>query len=136
MHNIVICGQSIFLLALESALLEVSSSKVTRLHSHLPSVIEHITALHPLVVFIERADEQKDLAWTLLSQEIPLVEIDIKTGRSTLLTGRTISLLDQRDFDALIAQLTAVASEADYASPFADYASPFADCASSFVEEA
>ncbi len=89
-HRIVICGESIFLMAIEARLADVPGIDVARLDPHLPTVADRIVALEPDVVVIERDQGHGDLALALLSQGLPLLELDSQQGQATLLTGARV----------------------------------------------
>ncbi len=89
-HRIVICGESIFLMAIEASLVDVPGIDVVRLDPHLPAVADRIVALEPDVVVIERDQGHGDLALALLSQGLTLLELDSQQGQATLLTGARV----------------------------------------------
>ncbi len=106
LHSIVICGHSIFAHALESALMQVGTVEVIRLHPHLPAIVERIVSLHPTLVLVECGDTYNDLAMSLLIQGVPLVSLEVEAGQGTLLTGRPVALASRSDLDLLLGQLT------------------------------
>ena len=53
-QRVVICGQSIFLLAIEAGLAALPEVEVSRFDSRLPAVADRIAALEPDVVVVER----------------------------------------------------------------------------------
>ncbi len=89
-HRIVICGESIFLMAIEASLVDVPGIDVVRLDPHFPAVADRIVALEPDVVVIERDQGHGDLALALLNQGLPLLELDSQHNQATLLTGARV----------------------------------------------
>lgn len=115
-HCIVICGQSIFALALEAALTHnptppTSEIAVVRVHPHLPDVAERIAGLHPSLVLLENCGNHQALTLTLLKQCIPLVALDLESGQGILMTGQPVAVSHHLDFDRLLGYLHATSNE-------------------------
>jgi hypothetical protein len=104
-YRIVVCGQSIFAHALEAALKEDAAVDVIRLHPHLPAIVERITEFRPTVVLLENSAEHSALVLALLEHDIPLVQLDVESGASRLLTGRALPLASDPDVDRLLEQI-------------------------------
>ncbi len=103
--RIIICGRSIFAMVVETSLAELPDLHVTRLDPHLPEALERITDLTPDVVLIERGSGQGDLALTLLSLGIPLIELDGKEKRALALTGYQVPTAGIDDLTRMIEQV-------------------------------
>ena len=54
MQHVVICGQSIFLLAIEAGLAALPEVDVARFNPHVPAVADRIATREPDVVVVER----------------------------------------------------------------------------------
>jgi ABC-type Fe3+-hydroxamate transport system substrate-binding protein len=94
MSRIVICGQSIFAMAIEASLATLPEVEVIRLHAYLPTLIERITTLQPDIVVIEHNQSRSDLALVLLSRGLPLVVLDSKQNQGLLITGHAFPVSD------------------------------------------
>lgn len=79
----VICGDSIYMLAIESGLSAVTGGDVIRIHPNLPNITDRIKALEPRAVIIERTGKNSQIAMNLLEQGIPVVVLD-EAQRSVL----------------------------------------------------
>ena len=108
---IVICGRSIFAMVVEMSLVELPGLNVTRLDPHLPGALERITALKPDVVLIERGSGQGDLALTLLSLGIPLIELDGERKRAMALTGQQLPAAGSDDLARTIEQVVSLTQD-------------------------
>ncbi len=86
-HRTVICGDSIYMLAIESALSGITDGDVERLSPYLPNTLERIKALEPLVVIIERTGKTSELALEILAQSIPLIILD-ESRRTIMVLNR------------------------------------------------
>jgi hypothetical protein len=102
--RVVICGQSIFALAMEAALVSKSGPgpEIVRVHPHLPAIIERIAALQPAVVLLESCGDHAALALALLRRAIPLVALYLDTGQGVLMTGQPVTFAHRPDLDRLI----------------------------------
>jgi hypothetical protein len=92
--RIVICGQSVFVMAIEAGLAALPDVEVIRLHAYLPTLIERINALQPDMVVIEHDQNRSDLALALLSRGLPLIVLDGEQTQGLLITGRTFPVSD------------------------------------------
>lgn len=101
-YRIVLCGRSIFLHTIESVLVEHPAVEVLRLSPHLPSIVERITIWRPDIVLIERGAKNSELALALLSQGVPLVEMEAAGDRGTFLMGHDIPLASLDDLIQLL----------------------------------
>lgn len=92
--RIVICGQSIFIMAIEAGLAQLTELEVVRLNPHLPAVLERISTLQPDLVLIEHYQGYGDLALDILNRGLPLVILNGQKEQGILLTGRAVSASD------------------------------------------
>jgi hypothetical protein len=83
-RRIVICGNSIYMLAIESGIAAISEGDVVRIDPGLPNTIERISVLDPHVVIIEQDRKNNQLALEVLSKSIPLIVLD-ESRRSMIL---------------------------------------------------
>ena len=75
-RRIVICGASIYMLAIESGLSEMAVGDVVCVDPHLPNTVERICLLEPHAVIMERNGKSNQLALEILCQSIPLIVLD------------------------------------------------------------
>jgi hypothetical protein len=73
---IVICGESIYMLAIESGLSMMAGGNTILIKPSSPNPIENIRELDPHVVIMERSRKTNSLALELLYQSIPLLILD------------------------------------------------------------
>ncbi len=92
--RVVICGQSIFVLAVESSLTTLPNVEVIRLHAHLPALLERIFTLQPNVVVLEQKQSRSNLALALLGLGLPVITLDSEQMQGTLITGRSFPVSD------------------------------------------
>jgi hypothetical protein len=100
-RRIVICGGSIYMLAIETGLTEVVEQDVVRVNPNLPNTLEHINLLDPNVVIIERNRKNNPLAHELLQQGFTLIVLD-EAQRAITVLGR------ERSSRSEISELTCV----------------------------
>ncbi len=86
-RRIVICGASIYMLAIESGLSAMAEGDVVRINPNLPNPLERISLLEPHVVIIEPNGKNNELALEILCQSIPLIVLD-EARRSIMTLGR------------------------------------------------
>jgi ABC-type Fe3+-hydroxamate transport system substrate-binding protein len=108
MQHVVICGQSIFLLAIEAGLAALPEVEVVRVDSHLPGVVDRIAALEPDVVVVERAGGEAELALELLGRGLPVMEIDAAEGTLTILHGHRVPARGAEDLAHAVSSIAAV----------------------------
>lgn len=100
-RRIVVCGASIYMLAIESGLSAMSEVEVVRINPYLPNTVERIGALEPNVVIIELNGNNNELVLENLSQSTPLIVLDE--------ARRSIKVLTREHFPkAEISELTSV----------------------------
>jgi hypothetical protein len=85
--RIVICGASIYMLAIESGLSAMAELDVVRINPYLPNTVERISALEPHAVIIELKGKNSPLALEILCQNIPLIVLD-EARRSIMVLAR------------------------------------------------
>ncbi len=105
-QRIIICGESIFLSAIESGLATLSGLEVIHFHPHLPDVVARMADLKPDMIIVEQNDTHGDLALALLSRDLPLVKLDAQTGQGTFLTGRKFPISGVEDVTRLLDQVS------------------------------
>ena len=91
-------------MSIEAGLAERPGMEVVRLDPHLPDAEARIVALAPDVVIVERGDDHAGQARTLLSQGLPLVELDASRNAVTVLSGRQFQLSEMEDLVRVIEQ--------------------------------
>jgi ABC-type Fe3+-hydroxamate transport system substrate-binding protein len=79
-RRIVICGDSIYMLAIESGLSKMAEGDVVRINPSIPDILERIRLLVPHVVILEQNRKYNQLALEIQSQGIPLVALDEAQG--------------------------------------------------------
>ena len=83
-RRVIICGNSLFLLAIEDSLRRVPALEVTRVNLHLPAATARVAALEPDVVIVDRSNGAGDLALELLHAQPELAVIGVDVARSVL----------------------------------------------------
>jgi hypothetical protein len=76
LKSTIICGDSIYMLAIESWLSGIREGDVVRINPSLPNTLECIKSLEPHVVIIELTGKSNVLALEILGQSIPLIVLD------------------------------------------------------------
>ncbi len=104
-YRVAICGESIFLLAIEASLADVPGIDVVRFDPHLPAVADRIIALEPDIIVTERDQGHGDLALTLLSRGLPLLELDSEQAQAMLLTGARVATAEMNNLVQVIEQV-------------------------------
>lgn len=75
-RRIVICGASIYMLAIESGLSAMVEGDVVRIDPYLPNTVERISSLEPRAIIIELDGKNNELVLEDLAQSIPLIVLD------------------------------------------------------------
>ena len=101
-HCIAICGESIFLMAIEAGLAALPGVEVTRFDPHLPDVVARIVSIAPDIVILERGGDDGGLTRELLSHGLLLVELNANQSTVTLLTGHEVSVSGAADLIELV----------------------------------
>jgi hypothetical protein len=104
-QRVVICGTSVFLMSIEAGLAKLPGMEVVRFNPHLPDAEARIMALSPDVVIAEWGDNHADLARTLLSHGLSLVELDASRNAVTVLSGRQVRVSETEDLARVIEQV-------------------------------
>lgn len=106
---ILVCGHSLFLLAVEAALATIQGVAVIRYPFHFTLSVERIMALNPVVVVMEwGAETNSALFLTLLQQRIPLLLVDAASPHAYLLRSHEIPLTSPLDLAGLLATVNGV----------------------------
>ncbi len=101
-QRIVICGKSVFLMAIEAGLAALPGIEVLRFDPYLSDAIARIVSIAPDVVILERGGDDGGLTRALQSRSLLLVELDVERSTVTLLTGREVSVSGAADLIELI----------------------------------
>jgi hypothetical protein len=107
-QHVLICWQSIFLLAIEAGLAALPGVEVIRVGSRLPGAADRIAALEPDVIVVERDGRKAGLALELLERGFPVMEIDAADGALTILNGRRLSAHGIEDLAQAILRIAAI----------------------------
>ena len=86
-RRIVVCGASIYMLAIESGLSAMAEGDVVRINPYLPNIVERINVLEPHVVIVELNGKNSELVLENLNQNIPLIVLD-EAGRSFMVLAK------------------------------------------------
>lgn len=86
-RRIVLCGASIYMLAIESGLSRKEELDVVRIDRFLSSTVERINELEPKVVIMEQDGDHGVLALDILLENIPLIVLD-EARRSIMVLNR------------------------------------------------
>ena len=89
-RRIVICGTSIYMMAIETGLRTKAELEVLRVNPHLPNAAERIAALKPDAFVVERDDHSSRLVMALLGQGFPLMFLDPLERKITILVGHQV----------------------------------------------
>lgn len=103
---ILVCGQSLFLLAVEAALATLPEMAVVRYPLRFPLSVAQIAALHPVVVVMEwEGGANPALFLALLQHGIPLLIVDAGRPHAHLLRSHEVDLTGVPDLAGLLATL-------------------------------
>lgn len=75
-RRIVLCGASIYMLAIESGLSKMEEVDIVRIDPYHPNSVERINELEPNVVIMERNGDHSVLALDILWENKPLIVLD------------------------------------------------------------
>ena len=92
LHRVVICGASLYILAIESGLSMLEMGDVVSIDPILPDTVERIRLLQPDVVIIERNGKSNQFALEILFQNIPLLVLDEAQRSITVLVRENIPI--------------------------------------------
>ena len=104
-HQVAICGQSVFVLAIEAGLAALPDVNVVRFNPHLPAVVDRIAALEPDVVIIESDEGNRSLVLALLERGLPLIELDETQGVLSVLKRHRLPVQGVEDLVRVIEQV-------------------------------
>ncbi len=99
-RRVILCGDSIFIKAIETALAKESYMDIQRLDLIIPDLLSQIVAFKPDLVMLAEDETPSDLALALLNYGLPLVQLH--PNRAALLTHQTVSVLCAADVERLI----------------------------------
>jgi hypothetical protein len=91
---VIICGQSVFVMAIEARLAECPAIEVIRLNIYMPDLLKRILAWEPDMVVLEHNQGHGDLALGLLGRNVPLIVLNAQQDRGLWLTGEPFSISD------------------------------------------
>ena len=94
LHRVVICGASLYILAIESGLSMLEMGDVVSIDPILPDTVERIRLLQPDVVIIERNGKSNQFALEILFQNIPLLVLDEAQRSITVLVRENIPITE------------------------------------------
>ena len=89
-QRVVICGQSIFMVAIEAGLAGLPEVEVIRFDSRLPAVADRIAAVKPKLVLVERISGDGSVGSEMLQRGLPVIELD-QHGAATKLFDQTVT---------------------------------------------
>ena len=105
LQRIVICGTSIFSMAVEAGLAALPDIDVVRLDPHLPGGGDRVAALKPDAVIVERDGVSAGLALDLLGRGFPVIELDTAEGMLTILNRHQIRVSGMDELVRVIEQV-------------------------------
>jgi len=111
-QQIVVCGQSIFILAIEAGLVALPEVNVVRFNSHLPAVADRIAALEPDAVITDVDEGNRDLALALLERGLPLIEVDETQGVLSVLKRHRLPVQSVEGLAQAIEQIATIEQSA------------------------
>lgn len=103
--RIVLCGQSVFLTAIEAGLSALLEVEITHFNPHLPEADKRIMALKPAMVVMDRDSINGNLALGLLNGGLPVVALDAADNGGMLLTARKMTLAGAEDMIRLVSEV-------------------------------
>jgi hypothetical protein len=83
----VICGASIYMLAIETGLSKMAEGDIVRINPYQPDIVKRISQLEPHVVIMEWNEENSALAREITAQCIPLIALDEARHSISILPG-------------------------------------------------
>ena len=92
--RLVICGQSVFVMAIEARLAEFPAIEIIRLNIYLPDLIRRIITWQPDVVVLEGKPDHGDLALALLGHNLNLIVLNARQDQGLWLIGQPFSMSD------------------------------------------
>ena len=107
---VVICGESLYLMAIEARLADYEPIQVVRFDPYLPDAAARVASLHPAAVLVERQGDRFHLIDDLLALNIPVVEVRPGEPLARLHDGRRIEVTELEDW---IVQMTSNAGQGE-----------------------
>lgn len=104
-RRIVICGVSIYMLAIESALSAMTEGDVVRIDPYLPNTVERISSLEPHAVIIELDGKNNELVLENLAQSIPLIVLDEARCSIKVLAGEHVPIAEISELTDVIEKI-------------------------------
>jgi len=92
--RVIICGQSVFVMAIEARLAEFPAIEVIRLNINMPDLLKRILTWQPDMVILEDNRDHGDLALGLLGRNVPLIVLNAQQDQGLWLTGEPFSMSD------------------------------------------
>ena len=103
-HRIALCGDSLFIKAIEAALAEQPHLRVRRFKPCQAGLLSQITTFEPELVILAVDEVPSDLTLALLQQGWPLVQLGPQ--QAALLTRQPVSLLSVDDVARLLQKMS------------------------------
>ncbi len=101
-QRIVICGTSVFILAIEARLAALPEMEVMRVDPRLPAAVERITALEPDIVLAQQDGACTGLTMAMVNQGLPLIKLDVGQSQATLLSSVRVPIVEADDLVQVI----------------------------------
>jgi hypothetical protein len=101
--KIVVCGQSLFLMAIEAALAALPDTEVVRLDE---PTADRLTALAPTLIVSAR-DPDAALMRTLVNCDLPFIELDTSTSEVRVVNTKRMEVAGIEELVQLIGHLMA-----------------------------
>ncbi len=96
-QRVVICGTSVFIMAIEARLAALPGMEVVRVDPRLPAAVERITALEPDIVLAQQDGTCANLTLALVNQGLPLIKQDVGQNEATLLSSVRVPIVETDD---------------------------------------
>lgn len=103
-RRIVLCGDSVFLLAIESSLATLPQVETIRINPHIPDVLARIAAQEADLIILEKGTNNGKIPLALLQGSIPLIIMDSDKHNLTIVTGTQVQVAEFSDLLQVIDQ--------------------------------
>ena len=103
--RVIICGNSIFLMAIEAGLASSPNMKVIRLDPGRPDVVNRIAHLNPDAVVLDQNDASGELVLALLNSGVSLIQLNLQANQATLFSRDELPISSADDMARLIEQI-------------------------------
>jgi ABC-type Fe3+-hydroxamate transport system substrate-binding protein len=110
-RRIVICGASIYILAIESGLAAKAEGDVVRINLNHPDTIERVLDYKPSLVILERNGKNDQNTLENLSQDIPLIVLDEARRSVTVLAKDHVAEVEIGELTHMIKKINGFAKE-------------------------